>query len=184
MGSPPASSSHPHFQALRGPPGLSDPKLTVSTWLGGIRLWCSVVLLAPEGRDENVTLLPAGVPPGLLPHLDLPHSLPKPVTKKARQRARGSTRLSPPAPCPPSVGALPLRTCRGKSLRRLGLTPASDHCRLVFPLASTGSACLLDSPLSSLTLNFSLCRSTVVCCLSLCDFVHWFVFPLGAVEVK
>ena len=63
------------------------------------------------------------------------------------------------------------------------LTPG--HCRLVFSLASTSSACLLDSPLSSLTLNFCHFAEALWCVASLCViFVQWFVFPLGAVEVE
>lgn len=46
------------------------------------------------------------------------------------------------------------------------LTPG--HCRLVFSLASAGSACLPDSPLSSLTLNFCLFAEALWCVASLC----------------
>lgn len=53
-------------------------------------------------------------------------------------------------------------------------------------LVSLNRFCLpsRQSPVLSDPEFLSFCRSTMVCCLSLCDFVHWFVFPLGAVEVE
>ena len=58
----------------------------------------------------------------------------------------------------------------GRASDVLGSCPpvTRGHCRLVFPLASTGSACLLDSPLSSLTLNLSLFAEALWCVASLC----------------
>lgn len=58
----------------------------------------------------------------------------------------------------------------GRASDVLGSCPpvTRGHCRLVFPLASTSSACLLDSPLSSLTLNLSLFAEALWCVASLC----------------
>ena len=105
------------------------------------------------------------------------------MTKKAGQREPGVLQDFLLLPCClPRVGAFPLRTCRGKSLGRLGLMPASDSRALSTRLlVSLNQFCLpsRQSPVLSDPEFLSFCRSTMVCCLSLCEFCSVVCFSSG-----
>lgn len=91
-------------------------------------------------------LLPAGIPPGLLPP-DLSHPLPKPMMEKAgRDLGPQGFLLLPPAY--PELGSLSQDLPWEEPQTALGSCPPAPEGTAVpsLPLAPTCSACLLDSP--------------------------------------